>query len=127
MIKSKTILYFMDYGKAFGGAANTLLQQAILMKKAGHRTVLFFSDYFGQGFHEEYEEIVQRLEIEYEWITYQITSQPEDVHLICMDQKYESIRDKINSYHPDFLHSVEINPRVELDSRELKIPHIMNI
>jgi len=127
MIKSKTILYFMDYGKAFGGAANTLLQQAILMKKAGHRTVLFFSDYFGQGFHEEYEEIVQRLEIEYEWITYQITSQPEDVDLICMDQKYESIRDKINSYHPDFLHSVQINPCVELVSRELKIPHIMNI
>lgn len=127
MIKSKTILYFMDYGKVFGGAANTLLQQAILMKKAGHRTVLFFSDYFGQGFHEEYEDIVQRLGIEYEWITYQIASQPEDIDLICMDQNYELIRDKINFYHPDLLHSVQINPCVELVSRELKIPHIMNI
>ncbi len=127
MIKNKTILYFLDYGKAFGGAANTLLQQAVLMKNAGHRTVLFFSDYFGQGLHEEYHKIVNRLGIKYEWMTYQMTSQPEDVDLICMDQNYEQIRDKIASYNPDLLHSVQLNPCVELISRELKIPHIMNI
>ena len=47
LIRNYTILYFLDYGKSFGGAVNALLQQAILMKKAGHRVVLFFSDYLG--------------------------------------------------------------------------------
>ena len=122
-----TILYFLDYGKRFGGAANTLIQQAILMKKAGYSTVLFFSDYLGTQLHEEYKEICVSLGIEYEWATYQISSHTEDIDLVCLNENYEKLRDKIISYQPAFLHSVQINPCVELISRECKIPHIMNI
>ena len=50
-----TVLYFMDYGKSFGGAANTLLQQIVLMKKLGHRVFVFFSDYYGGEMDEEYK------------------------------------------------------------------------
>ena len=124
---NETILYFLDYGKAFGGAVNTLLQQAFLMKKTGYKSILFFSDYLGKGLQDEYGEIVQRMGIEYEWITYQMTSQPEDIDLICLDMNYEQLRDKVASYTPVLLHSVQLNPCVELVSRELNIPHIMNI
>ena len=61
-----TILYFLDYGKRFGGAANTLIQQAILMKRAGYSTVLFFSDYLGMQMHDEYKRICESLKIEWE-------------------------------------------------------------
>lgn len=122
-----TIVYFLDYGKGLGGAGHTLLRQAALMKQAGNRTVLFFSDYEGKGLSEEYAEICDEMGIVCEWATYQITNQPEDIDLICLDRGYEALRDKILMYQPDILHSVQLNPCVELISRELKIPHIMNI
>lgn len=122
-----TILYFLDYGKRFGGAANTLIQQAILMKQAGYSTVLFFSDYLGTQMHDEYKEICERLGIEYERATYQISSQTEDIDLVCLNENYETLRDKIIAYKPDLLHSVQLNPCIELISRECRIPHIMNI
>ena len=75
----------------------------------------------------EYKEICTNLLVEYEWATYQIIAQPEDIDVACIDKNYEKLRDKIASYNPDILHSVQINPCVELISRELKIPHIMNI
>ncbi len=127
MNKNESILYFLDYGKVFGGAVHTLIQQALLMKKAGYKVFLFFSDYLGKGLQNEYREIVQRLEMTYEWATFQLTSQPEDIDLICLDKNYEQLKNKIASYKPVILHSVQINPCVELVSRELKIPHIMNI
>ncbi len=125
--ESYTIVYFLDYGKNFGGAANTLLQQALLMKRAKHKVILFFSDYFGSEMNSEYKEICTNLFIDYEWATYSLITQPGDIDVVCIDKYYEELRDRIASYHPDVLHSVQINPCVELISRELKIPHIMNV
>lgn len=125
--KKYTILYFLDYGKCFGGAANTLIQQAVLMKKAKHKVVFFFSDYFGREMQSEYKKICDNLEIEYEWAAYQIASHTEDIDISCIEKGFDSLKSKVQSYHPDILHSVQINPCVELISRELQIPHIMNI
>ena len=122
-----TILYFLDYGMSFGGAVNTLLRQAVLMKRAGHKVIIFFSDYWGKELQKEYKEIFQKEGIEYEWATYQIASHPEDIDIICIDNNYEQIRQKIMVHNPDILHSVQLNPCVELVSRELGISHIMNI
>ena len=121
------ILYFLDYGKYFGGAVNTLLRQALLTKRAGYKVIIFFSDYWGKELQEEYRVIFQKEGIEYEWATYQIASHPEDVDIICIDAHYEQLKQKIMVHNPDILHSVQINPCVELVSRELGIPHIMNI
>ena len=41
---SLKIMYFLDDGQGFGGAANTLLQQAVLMKKAGYNVLLCTSN-----------------------------------------------------------------------------------
>lgn len=122
-----SIVYFLDYGKSFGGAHTTLIQQAILMKKEGHKVVLFFSDYFGEGMTETYEAFCSNNGIEFQWETYQAASQTEDIDVVCLDENYERMRDKVASYRPDILHSMQINPSVEMISRELKIPHIMNI
>lgn len=126
-IERYSILYFLDYGRSFGGAVNTLLHQAILAKQAGHNVILFFSNYYGLEMCEEYKEVCQSLKIEYEWSTYQITSQPEDIDVVCLNKNYEKLKDMVTLYQPDLLHSVQINPCVELISRELGIPHIMNI
>ncbi len=130
MIRKKdryTIIYFLDYGNYFGGAANTVLQQAILMKQNGHRVIIFFSDYLGRKIEEGYKEIFCKLDLEWEWATYQLSSQPEDIDIVCVNRNYEKLKNKIAEFSPDILQSVQINVSVELASRELKIPHIMNI
>lgn len=122
-----TVLYFLDYGKSFGGAVNTLIQQAALMKQAGHKVILFFSNYLGEEIQIKYKIMCRNLGLRYEWETYQITSQTEDIDIICIYENYEKIKRTIFLNKPDILHSVQINPCVELISRELNIPHIMNV
>lgn len=122
-----TILYFLDYGKSFGGAVNTLIQQAILMKQEGHKIVMFFSDYIGAELSDECKKICLKADLEYKWTTYHISSRIEDIDIVCIDRNYEKVKNKIISYKPDILHSVQLNPCVELVGRELGIPHIMNI
>ncbi|MCM1087830.1 MAG: glycosyltransferase [Muribaculaceae bacterium] len=121
------IAYFMDYGKNFGGAYTTLLHQIALIKKLGHKVIVFFSNYYGEEMSDEYQKICLNFDIEYEWQTYRISPQPGDIDIICIDKNYECLRDAIVRHNPDLLHSVQINPLVELISRELGIPHIMNI
>ena len=121
------ILYFLDYGKSFGGAANTLLQQAILMKKAGHEVTIFMSDYYGTDIEKGYQKICVDNQISFKWLTYQICSHTEDIDIMCLLQNYEFTKELIKRYKPDILHSIQINSLIELISRDLKIPHIMNI
>lgn len=121
------IAFFLDYGKGFGGAANTILQQALLMKQTGCEVTIFFSDYYGEGLSEEYNRIFSECFDGFQYASYQVTSQPEDVDIMCLDEKYDSLKAKIVSLQPDVLHSVQLNPLAELVSRELGIPHIMNI
>lgn len=121
------ILYFLDYGKKFGGAVNTLMNQAILMREAGNDIVVFVSDYYGAEIEEGYQQICQRNNIILERATYHVSSQPEDVDVFCLTRYYNELKQKILCYTPDILHSVQINPMVELVSRECNIPHIMNI
>ena len=109
-----TILYFLDYGERLGGAANTLLQQASLMKRAGNKIMVFVSDLFGRHTAKEYVEIYARNDIEITYTTYRFSSQPEDIDIICIDENYEQLKEIIEEAKPDLLHSVQINPLVEL-------------
>ena len=51
------IMYFLDYGQSFGGAVNTLLQRALLMKKAGQKITVVVSDYLNTRLEEGYSNI----------------------------------------------------------------------
>ncbi len=124
---SLKIMYFLDDGQGFGGAANTLLQQAVLMKKAGYNVLLCTSNDKKKEMAKEYFTICEKSNIEMIRLPFQISSQPEDIDIISIIVNYSIVRNVIKEYAPDLLHSIQINPIVELVSRELKIPHIMNI
>ncbi len=121
------IMYFLDDGQGFGGAANTLLQQAVLMKEAGHKILLSISNERKREIAKEYLEICKKNDMEIVYLPFQISSHPEDIDIISMISNYSVIREAVRKYAPDLLHSIQINPVVELVSRELKIPHMMNI
>ena len=60
-------------------------------------------------------------------LTYQISTQPEDIDIVSVVQNYDTVKRAIEEIKPDILHSVQLNPIVELVSRELQIPHVMDI
>lgn len=121
------VMYFLDYGKYFGGAANTLLQQAILMHKMNYKVTIVISDYLGESFNQKYIQICVSNKIDLIQLTYPISSHPEDIDIVSVIQNYDEVKNKVKEIQPDILHSIQINPIVELISRELYIPHVMNI
>ena len=120
-------MYFLDDGLGFGGAAHTLLRQAVLMKNAGHKALLSISNYKTEEIAEEYLDICIKSDIEIIRLPFQISSQPEDIDVLSIIKNYTVVRDAVKNYIPDLIHSIQINPIVELVSREFNVPHIMNI
>lgn len=123
----KTILYFFDYGEYFGGAANTLLQQMLLARDAGYQVKAFVSCYESQKVSDEYRYRFEEYGIEWMELDFVTSSHPEDIDIIGVFKCYEKVLPVVMKCRPMLLHSVQINPVVELVSREFKIPHIMNI
>ncbi len=119
------ILYFMDHYPNFGGAANTILWQAILMKRAGKNVSVVVSSWWKVC--EEYIRICEREGIQIYELCYCVTSQPEGVDILGVLDHYEEVKSFLQDHIPDVVHSVQINTVVELACRELKIPHIMDV
>lgn len=123
----ETVLYFFDYGSFYGGAVHTLRQQMLLMRKCGYQVYGFVSDYNGMPMQKDYEAMFLADNMTLETITYPICSHTEDIDIVETLRCYEEVKAVIQRYQPAILHSVQINPAVELVSREMGIPHIMNI
>ncbi len=122
-----TIIYFMDNYSALGGAAYTILQQAVLMRKQNKQVTVVVSDYEAGEICQAYIQICQKNDIEVVKQSFCVVNQPEDIDILSVIHHYENLKAFIAGRKPDILHSVQLNPAVELVSRELRIPHIMNI
>lgn len=120
------ILYFFDYGNSFGGAANTLLQQLLVVKEAGYAVKAYVSNYYG-NISEAYSKVFDNYQIKLNEVKYCCCSHTEDIDIIEVLSCYEDVCKVIREEKPDLVHSVQINSTVELVCRELKIPHIMDI
>lgn len=121
------ILYFMDNYRSLGGAANTLLRQTILMRHIGKNVIVAVSRYGINQVCEDYLTICARENIPIYEQKFSVANQPEGVSLFSILENYDEIKAFIEFQKPDIVHSVQLNPTVELVCRELKIPHVMNI
>lgn len=120
------IMYFMDNAQILGGAAHTLLRQAELMKSSGH-DVFVVLDCMADRLCEAYKDFCLQKRISTVFMPLHAVSQPEDIDIIFVLTYLEDVKQAIAEERPDILHSVQINPVVELAARELDIPHVMNI
>lgn len=121
----KKIVYFMDHYSNLGGAANTLLRQAVLMKRAGKNVSVVVSTW-GQ-ICKDYLRLCDKEGIPVYELCFTVTNQPEGVDILSVLENYDGIKNFLKKHLPDIVHSVQLNPTVELVCRELNIPHIMNI
>ncbi len=120
------IMFFTDHYLYFGGAANTLLSQAVLMKQAKNDVKVVLNVY-EEVICAKYVKICIDNQIDMAYAASNVSNQPEDIDIISLVENYNAVKEIIMEYQPDILHSVQLNPTVELVSRELGIPHIMNI
>lgn len=122
----RRIIYFMDHSPALGGAAHTLLRQAVLMKNAGNDVMVVVSEVSGEVC-KDYLRICQDAEIPTVTLNYTVTNQPEGVDVCSVLENYESVKRLLQEKKPDIVHSVQLNTVAELACRELDISHVMNI
>lgn len=120
------IMFFTDHYLYFGGGANTLLRQAALMKQAKNEVKVVLNVY-QEMVCAEYVKICIDHQMDMAYAASNVTNQPEDINIVSLVGNYNAVKKIIMEYQPDILHSVQLNPTVELVSRELGIPHIMNI
>ena len=120
------IVYFMDHSTALGGAAHTLLRQAVLMKNAGNEVMVVVSHILGKVC-EDYLRICREEAIPTVTLNYTVTNQPEGISICSVMESYEDVERLLQEKKPNIVHSVQLNIAVELVCREFHIPHIMNI
>lgn len=120
------IIYFMDNYLVLGGAAHTILRQAELMKRAGH-TVNVVIDDSGPEICKPYVKFCSERNIDIIYAPLSVSNEPEDIDILFVLEKFDYVKKLLLDMKPDILHSVQLNPVVELVARELNVPHVMNI
>ena len=117
----------MDFPFSIGGSNKVLLTQAYIMSKKGYKTVVVIPN-DENGMHAlEYDKICQNYGLRTKTAKYSISVSMEGIDIVDIWEHYEEIFQLLREEKADFVHSTQLNITVELVSRALKIPHIMNI
>jgi glycosyltransferase involved in cell wall biosynthesis len=123
----KKIIYFLDFPFCIGGSNKVLLTQAYIMSQRGYKVVVVIPN-DENGMHTpEYDKICQSYGLCTKTTKYSISASMEGIDIVDVWEHYEEIFQLLRKEKADLIHSTQINITVELASRELKIPHIMNI
>lgn len=123
----KKIIYFLDFPFCIGGSNKVLLTQAYIMSKKGYKVIVVIPN-DENGIHSpEYDKICQNYGVCTKTARYSISVSMEGIDIVDVWERYEEIFQLLREEKADLIHSTQINVTVELASRELGIPHIMNI
>lgn len=121
------IIYFLDIKDNYlGGAGNVLIEQSNLMQEDEEVFVVLPCDAEG-NYNQEYKRRCEKYGLAYGFMQYDTSSSMKYTNIISTLQHWEEIADFLKVQKPDVIHSVQLNPAVELAARSLGIPHLMNI
>lgn len=120
------IAYFLDIPIGLGGAGNLLIQQAELMARLYEVIVVIPCDKNGIG-NQEYISRCGKKGLTYKILYYETFFNFYNIDYLNAKECSKNIRDFVICEKVNFLHSVQLNISVEMVSRELNIPHLMDI
>lgn len=120
------IAYFLDIPQGLGGAGNLLLQRAKLMSELYEVLVIIPCDE-NRVCNPEYAHRCEKYGLNYKSIFYNTSYNFYDLDIITAYESYKEIEQVVMSEKITFLHSVQLNVGVEMVSRKLNIPHLMDI
>ena len=119
------IAFFLDIPQGLGGAGNALLEQARIMNKIHDVIVVIPCSRVGE-INTEYERRCQKANLNYKSMYYKTAFYPQYIDIITAWEVFPNICDFIKDERIDFLHCVQLNIAVEMASRKMEIPHLMN-
>lgn len=121
------ILFFLAYSDSIGGAAKQMIIHADLMKSRGHDVIVIIHDDICGKHIKEYDTIFEKLSLKYAACRFSIVTCIENIDLSASAHNEMKIRDIVEEYAPDIIHSLQINISVEKVARQLGIPHVVSI
>lgn len=120
------IAYFLDIAEGLGGAGNILLEQARIMSEL-HEVVVVIPCNKNGIINQEYKARCERAQLKYIGMYYVTAFLLQNIDIIEALDAIENIKNFAVKEKIGFFHSVQLNIAVELVSRELAIPHLMNV
>lgn len=123
----KKIVYFLDFLDCLGGSNKVLLTQAYIMKKKGYHVKMVIPACEGEAPVDECCATWEKYGLEVLYAKYTISACMENINILDALRDYKDIVRLLKEDKPDLIHSAQLNIAVELASRELRIPHLMNI
>lgn len=126
------IAYFLDEyfwdgeARGIGGAGNVLLEQAKIISRI-HEVVVVLPQNERGEINPEYLSRCKKAGLRCLYATYRTANSIQDIAIIEAGEHIEEIKEIALHEKIDFFHSAQLNISVELASRELGIPHLMNI
>lgn len=122
------ILYFIANAYTIGGAAKVIATQAQMMNACGHVVMVVLQDE-GENRHPSIilKKMLESQEIEVAEAYFSVATCLEEVDVLKSIGSTREIMNIMNAFMPDLVHSSQINLAAEFASRELNIPHLMNV
>lgn len=121
------ILYFLAHPEGLGGASNVLLKQANLMKRVGHDVSIVIQDNDEHNHSRVIDDACEKYGLEYMSYSFSIALCIEEIDIERSIQDKSAIKEIIDEFNADIVHSLQFNVSVELACRELNVPHVMSI
>lgn len=120
------IVYFLDFPYNVGGSNKVLLTQAYIMSKRGRKTLIVIPNYEGRH-SSKYDRLCNRYGLDTRTAEFSVASCMEEIDILSVFKDYDEIFRLLKREKADLIHSTQLNITVEMASRELGIPHLMNI
>lgn len=121
------ILCFLDFPHIVGGSNKTLLKQAHIMSKRGHKAIIVIPNDANGKHASEYDILCNTYGLCAVTAVFPMATCMERIDILHSIEQYEEIYELIKKEKPDLICSTQINVTVEMAARELRIPHLMNI
>ncbi len=104
-----------------------MIIHAGLMKSYGHQVKVIIQNDVYDKHGREIEILLGTSGIEFSAARYEAAICMEELDYAALTDNADTLRGLINGYGPDIIHSLQLNPAVELLAREMNIPHIMSV
>jgi glycosyltransferase involved in cell wall biosynthesis len=121
------ILYFLAHPEIIGGAVKQMLVHSRIMNEIGHNVKVIIQCDSNGHYIDHYDDLCKTYGLDYDSAFYEVSTCIEEIDIISAVELYSNLENIITCYNPDIIHSLQLNPTVELVARKRNIPHIMSI
>lgn len=120
------IAFFLDDPYSYGGAGTLLLKQAALMSKI-HDVIIVIPTNEVWVENPRYAEYCDMVGLKHVGMAYKTAYNFRNIDLLRALKDIPELKKFLVNEKIDFIHSVQLNVAVEMASRQLDLPHLMNI